>query len=29
MSSHGHSSLLGYKAEAIGEIGAAATEMAE
>lgn len=29
MSSHGHSSLLGYKAEAVGEIGAAAAEMAE
>jgi len=29
MSSHGHSSLLGYKAEAVGEIGAAATEMAK
>lgn len=29
MSSHGHSSLLGYKAEAVGEIGTVATETAE
>jgi succinylglutamate desuccinylase len=29
MSSHGHSSLLGYKAEAVGEIRAAAIEMGE